>query len=191
MAGKIYEIVTVIDQSGSMSSISESTIRGFNSLLEEQKSRKEEIVFTTVVFNDRVRTVCDRVPISQVEPLDEKSYDPAGCTALLDAVGSAVMHIDSMHVGREEEYKTIVFIITDGYENASTYHTYDSVKKLIKDKEAEGWTFKYLGSEIDVKKEAAKMGIRANDAQEFDHTDEGMLCCCRIMNNSIDSCIDN
>jgi len=172
-----------------MAPLAGSTISGYNSLLGEQKTRKKDVLFSTVVFNDSITTVHDRVPVAEVPELTEKDYDPCGCTALLDAVGQTVMHIDSMHRSMPEGTvpTTMVFIITDGYENASRYHTYDSVKKMIRDRETGGWTFKYLGSEIDVRKEASRIGIGKDDAIEFDHSEEGMRLCC----NSISCCMDD
>ena len=67
--------------------------------------------------------------------LTEKDYEPRGCTALLDAVGSAIKHIGNVHkYARREDVpeKTIFVIITDGMENASHKYTYSRLQDMIK-----------------------------------------------------------
>ena len=96
-----------------------------------------------------------------------------GCTALLDAVGSAIRHIGNVHkYAREEDRpeKTLFVITTDGMENASRHYTYDQVRKLIAQKKERGWEFLFLGANIDAAREAARFGIREEYAANY-HAD--------------------
>lgn len=54
--------------------------------------------------------------------MTEKEYYARGCTALLDAIGKTINHAGNRHkyaLDSEVPSKTMVVIITDGYENAS------------------------------------------------------------------------
>jgi hypothetical protein len=41
------------------------------------------------MFNQESRVIHDRCDIGTVPPLTPQDYEPAGCTALLDAIGGA------------------------------------------------------------------------------------------------------
>jgi hypothetical protein len=117
------------------------------------------------------------VEIQKVEPMNDKQYYVRGCTALLDAVGSAIHHIGNVHkYAREEDVpeKTIMIITTDGMENASRLYTYDKVKRMIeRQKERYHWEFMFLGANIDAVKEAGRFGISASRAVRYEHDSVG------------------
>ena len=171
------ELLFVIDKSGSMSGLESDTIGGFNSTLNRQKDCKGEVIVSTVLFNGRSATIHDRVDIKQVQPMTQEDYVAEGNTAMLDAVGLSVEHILSVHAGMKKEdvpSKTIAVIITDGYENSSRNFTYESVKSLIDSLSKKGWEFMFLGANIDVAKEAGRMGIRRDNAMSYDCDSEGV-----------------
>ena len=70
-------------------------------------------------------------------------------TALLDAVGSTIQHIDHVHkvIGDDNIPEHTVFVITtDGLENASKEYSAEKVKKMIEEKqEKDHWEFLFLG----------------------------------------------
>ena len=129
------------------------------------------------LFDDRLEVLYDRVDIQKVEPMNDKQYYVRGCTALLDAVGSAIHHIGNVHkYAREEDLpeKTIFIITTDGMENASRQYTYDKVKRMIeRQKECYHWEFMFLGANIDALKEAGRFGINASRAVRYEHDSRG------------------
>ncbi len=160
-----------------MSGLESDTIGGFNSTLNRQKDCGEEVIVSTVLFNGRSATIHDRVDIKQVQPMTREDYVAEGNTAMLDAVGLSVEHILSVHAGMKKEdvpSKTIVVIITDGYENSSRNFTYESVKSLIDSLSKNGWEFIFLGANIDVAKEAGRMGIKYDNAMSYDCDSEGL-----------------
>ena len=103
--------------------------------------------------------------------MTRKEYYVRGCTALLDAVGGAIHHIGNVHkYAREEDRpeKTLFVITTDGMENASRKYTYDRLKAMIeRQKEKYGWEFIFLGANIDAAREAARFGIGADRAVNY------------------------
>ena len=88
----ITELVFIIDRSGSMSDLTSDTIGGFNSMISKQKKIDGECFVTTILFDDRLKTLHDRVPLLQIKPMNENDYCPYGCTALIDAIGYGVEH---------------------------------------------------------------------------------------------------
>lgn len=168
MKKNFTEIVFVLDESGSMSSLKSDTIGGFNSLIEKQKSEDGEAVVSAVLFSTESRVLLDRVPLGEVEELTDKDYCPCGGTALLDAVGGAVKHIGNIHkYARPEDVPehTLFVITTDGMENSSRRYSADKVKKLIsRQQEKYGWEFVFLGANIDAAETAASIGISRDSA---------------------------
>lgn len=160
------ELVFILDRSGSMYGLEQDTIGGFNSLLEKQKADSSEAYVTTVLFDNELRTLHDRLPLSEVKPMTEDDYYVGGSTALLDAVGSTIKHIARIHKYAHPDHKptkTLFVIITDGMENASREYTYDKVKALIShEQEKYGWEFLFLGANIDAASEGARFGIAAD-----------------------------
>lgn len=136
------ELVFILDRSGSMSGLEKDTIGGFNSMLEKQRKEPGEAVVSTVLFDNEIEVIHDRIAIEKVPNLTDKEYYVRGCTALLDAVGGAIHHIGNVHkYARKEDIpeKTLFIITTDGMENASSRYTYDKVRSMIERQERTIW----------------------------------------------------
>ena len=176
MKKDLTELVFVIDRSGSMGGLESDTIGGFNATLEAHRRAEGEAVVSTILFDNEVEVLHDRLNIANVKPITEKEYWVRGCTALLDAVGGAVTHISRVHGYLPEEVRpehTIMVITTDGLENASRKYTYEHVKQLITQKEKEGWDFLFLGANIDAAAEAGRIGISSDFAATYVADKEG------------------
>ncbi len=101
----LTELVFTLDRSGSMSGLQSDTIGGFNTMITKQKKGEGEVFVSTVLFDDVVEVLHDRVNISKVEPMNDNQYFVRGCTALLDAVGGAIHHIGNVQKYAREEDK--------------------------------------------------------------------------------------
>ena len=170
----LTELVFILDRSGSMAGLEEDTIGGFNAMIEKQKQEPGEALVSTVLFDSDRDVIHDRADIQKIQPLSRDTYYVRGCTALLDAVGSAIHHIGNIHkYAREEDRpeKTLFVITTDGLENASRKYSYRELKRMIeRQKEKYGWEFLFLGANIDAAKEAARFGISEDRAANY-HAD--------------------
>ena len=173
----LTELVFILDRSGSMGGLEQDTIGGFNSMLEKQKKAQGDATVTTVLFDNRVELLHDRIPIAGVRPITEKDYYVRGATALLDAIGTTVQKIASVQKYMAEEYRAekVIFVITtDGMENASREYDYAKVKKLIEHQQSKyGWEFLFLGANMDAVSEAARFGIHADRAATFVNDSSG------------------
>ena len=177
MKKNLTELVFILDRSGSMAGLEGDTIGGFNAMIEKQKAQPGEVLVSTVLFDNEREVIHDRVNIQKIRPMTRKEYYVRGCTALLDAVGSAIHHIGNVHkYAREEDRpeKTLFVITTDGMENASHTYSYDRVKTMIEgQKEKYGWEFLFLGANIDAAKEAARFGISEDRAANYHADSQG------------------
>ena len=169
------ELVFILDRSGSMSGLEKDTIGGFNSMLEKQRREPGDAVISTVLFDNEIEVVHDRVAIADVTKLTDKEYFVRGSTALLDAVGWTVHHIGNVHKYAHKEAipeRTLFIITTDGMENSSYRYSYDKICHMIKHKkECYGWEFLFLGANIDAAEEAGRFGIDDSMSANY-HSDE-------------------
>ena len=169
------ELVMILDKSGSMHGLEADTIGGFNAMIEKEKKLGIDVRVTTVLFNDKMDRLYEHREIRSVRPLTERTYETGGTTALLDAVGDTILHMEQSGAADRQGTKVIVVIITDGMENASTEFTKAKVKELISDKqEKAGWDFIYLGANIDAAAEADAIGVRKANAVTYKNTSSGV-----------------
>ena len=153
-----------------MSGLESDTIGGFNAMIRKQKQQDETAYVTTVLFDSKSETLHDRVNLADMPEMTDREYVVGGCTALLDAIGETVRHIEDIHKYiRPEDVpaKTMFVITTDGMENASRTYTIEKVKKIVEAKRKAGWEFLFLGANIDAISTARSFGIQEEHAVKF------------------------
>ena len=192
MKKNLTELVFILDRSGSMAGLEADTIGGFNAMLQKQRTEPGEAYISTVLFDNTSEVIHDRVSLNKIKGLTEKEYCVRGCTALLDALGSAIHHIGNVHkYAREEDRpeKTLFVITTDGMENASRMYDYEKVRRMIeRQKEKYGWEFLFLGANIDAAAEAKRFGISADRAATYRCDQEGTALNYEVINEAV-SCV--
>ena len=174
MKNNITELVFILDRSGSMAGLEGDTIGGFNAMIEKQKKLDGECFVTTILFDNASEFLHDRVRLEDIPKMTENDYTVRGCTALIDALGGAIEHIEKIHkYARKDDIpsQTMFVITTDGMENASRRFASRQVKKMIEQKkEKNGWEFLFIGANIDAVETAANYGISADRAVNY-HAD--------------------
>lgn len=171
-------IAVVLDRSGSMATVLDDTIGGFNAFLEEQKkSREGQVLFTLVQFDDQYEIPVNGRLISDVPPLTKETYVPRGWTALYDAIGRTIDDVGSKlraMPDSERPGKVVIMIQTDGHENRSRDYTRARVAEMIKhQKEKYDWDFVFIGASELAVKDAVAIGVSHDWAAQYSATPEG------------------
>lgn len=163
------EIACIIDRSGSMASIKDDAIGGFNTFLEEQKKLNGTASMTLVLFDDQYEMIYDNIDLEKVENLTDKTFQPRGYTALLDAIGKTINNLEERLSKQEFEFppKVIICILTDGAENRSKEFNNEQIKELIENKRKQRWEFIFLAANQDAFSTAARYGISQNMTMNF------------------------
>lgn len=171
MRTDLTDITILLDRSGSMSSIRADTIGGFNSFVKTQREVPGEALLTLIQFDNEYEVNYEAVKLAEVKDLTNLTYVPRGTTALLDAMGKAIVQTGKrLEVMREEDRpgKVIFVTITDGYENASKEYTKTVVAALTKaQREVFSWNFIFIGANMDSFEEAQSMGYAAGNVVNF------------------------
>jgi len=150
----------VLDKSGSMDSIREATISGFNEFKNDQAREDGSAFFTLTLFDTRFHTVAEAVPLSEVYDLTPERYVPGGMTALYDAVAHT-MRITDEFVAKNHPKQVLFVIMTDGLENASKEVRRDQLFEMISERqEKAGYEFIYLGANQDSYAVGDSIGLR-------------------------------
>lgn len=168
-------VSVLLDRSGSMNSIADDTIGGFNTFLAEQRKVTGDCRITLVQFDghDPQEIVADAVPVAEMIDLTDQTYQPRSNTPLLDATGMLIERLDRRAASDPDEYQ-LVAIITDGHENASREFTRAEIARMIGERDDAGWTFVFLGANIDSFAEAQSMGMRGGQSGDWEHNADGI-----------------
>lgn len=169
----------VLDETGSMNSCWEPTISAFNDYLGSQKTAPGVCRVTMSMFSDKsswnrkdagdkIRTIYSNTPVADVTPLSTSNYRPDGGTNLYDAIGTAIRRTEAQLAGQDTVPNVLMVIITDGEENCSKEFNVQGIKDLVKSKEAEGWTFVYLGANQDAWKVGQSFGLSKGQTKSYD-----------------------
>ncbi|MEA2204729.1 MAG: hypothetical protein QOE77_1505 [Blastocatellia bacterium] len=165
-------IAVLLDRSGSMGSVKDETISGFNDFLKEQKAAGDNASFTLVQFDsESTDVVHEAKPVRAVPDLNQATYQPRGSTPLLDALGQTINSTGRTLAAIPETNrpdKVVFVVITDGEENASHKFTKKQVKQMIDHQtEKYDWQFVYLGANQDAFAEAGAVGISMAKAANY------------------------
>ena len=166
----VLHVAFVLDKSGSMGSIEEAVVSGYNDYLGELRAQGGETLYSLTTFDTTFNHVCVGEPLDRVPELDHRLYRPDGMTALYDAIAHTVLETDRRldAAGRGDE-KVLVVVMTDGLENSSTDYDAAGIAELVREyDERPNWTFVYLGAGhaniSDAQHAAAGMGYRDANA---------------------------
>lgn len=171
MKENLTDINVVLDRSGSMSNVADSTITGYNEFIKGQKAMDGEAYVTLAQFDNHYDVVYAGKNIQEVPELTSETFQPRGMTALLDAIGKTIVDTGVRLSNLSEENrpsKVIFLILTDGGENASKEFTNSQVSTLIKQQtETYSWEFVFVGANQDAISVGTSMGINAANSMTY------------------------
>ena len=168
----LTHISIILDRTGSMDSIREDTIGGFNTFLKEQQALPDKATLSLIQFDsqDPYEIIHHFEPIKDVPPLTAETYVPRASTPLLDAIGRGINDLESglaKKIGERKPTDVVMVIITDGMENSSREFSKNQIVKMIQAKQKEGWQFIFLSADLDAIQEAGEYGMHAHSTMAF------------------------
>ena len=116
------------------------------------------------------------VSASDFEDMSKK-YIPRYQTALRDALGDSLNYFISKQRSKYNYDDVIVYVFTDGFENASINVNYmgDKLKHLIEESEkVHDIKVLYVGSNQDSILNAGKLGVSSGRAMDYNESTEGV-----------------
>jgi len=185
-AKKLYNLF-VLDRSGSMMGLRQSTIESVNGQIESLRSdaKKNEnvsILCSLLLFDSRgddsFHFCYVNTPVGDVKNITEADYLPNGGTPLRDAIGVGIQRLQRElgdSIGHDD-VNILVTIFTDGAENSSTQFSHDQISKMIKHLSSDKkWTFSFIGSGgiAEVQAYSTSLNICASNTMAYDGTKAG------------------
>lgn len=154
MKSNYTHISTCLDRSGSMASIKNDTINGYNHFITAQRALPGDCTASLIQFDSQgIDTVYNAVPVAGVVSLNEHTFQPRGGTPLYDAIAHTVQATGKFLKDLPEAQrpaKVVCLIITDGEENSSREFNQVRVFEMIKhQREAYKWEFVFIGANQD------------------------------------------
>lgn len=190
-------VALVLDASGSMQSLRESTVSTMKEFFNSLKSPEDKTVVDLWQFDELVEHVIDGKDIEQGASEAIENYHIGGCTALYDAICIGIDELGRKFAAMKEEERpdAVVFaILTDGFENSSTKFNIREVKERIAHQtEKYSWTFRFLAANQDAVLAGREFGLAADACMDFDATAHGVaeswscvrdLCCGLVRENA-------
>ena len=183
-------LILILDASGSMSSIQDDIKGSFNEFLRKQRAEPGKTVFDLFQFNDEIKRPVKSTDLATFHDDLMSKYDCSGCTALNDAVCTAIDTVGHEFAERPEDERpehVLCVIITDGLENASREHTSKDVKERIEhQKTVYNWQFEFLAADQDAFAAGESLGIDHDSCMEFSYDFAGVEMLCSRMNLCMD-----
>ena len=140
-------VAILLDETGSMAGQEKRVVTGINEYINQLGSQLDGAPCKAALnlFDSERWREYFRGDLSDFPQMKLKDYRPGARTPLYDAIAKTI----SMVEADAGDSKVLVIIDTDGMENASVEVTRDTIFKQIKDKEDEGWTFVFLGANME------------------------------------------
>lgn len=161
-----HRIHMLLDRSGSMEAHRRQTIAAVNGYIASLRADglAGDTTFSLTTFDsESIETVRQGERGSSVRDLKAEEFVPRAATPLYDAVG----HVIGIEARNPVAGRKAIVIVTDGAENGSRRLGAEDVRRLVSERERQGWTFIFLGANQDAGQEAAKVGVPAQRAISY------------------------
>jgi len=170
-AEKGFELVIILDRSGSMSGKEKGMIEGHFRLM-QTLAQKKNISITTILFDEEITFIHDA---KEPKLVNKMNYRTGGSTSCYDALGAAINRVNQRKTDPDYKYREAdvgYIYITDGEENSSTKFNQEEVKNLVS-KELQ--TLEYGKRDfivmgelfLEIEKIAESIGVNKRNAQAF------------------------
>jgi len=179
-------LVLLLDRSGSMASVRQDVIGGWNEYLRIQQSLPGKATLTQIQFDTQnaFEVIHHFKALAEVPPLNEQTYSPRGGTPLLDALGKAITStaLDIASASPDTRPDKVLFVcMTDGQENSSSQFNKAEVTQLIERMQGGGWQFVFLSSDLKAVNDAAQLGFKKDSTIQFADSGVGVIKSMNLM----------
>ena len=186
----------ILDKSGSMSSVRDTTISSFNEQVQTIRALNKQFLdqkyfLSLISFNHNIDEVYMDVSADQAKEITLEDYRPEGNTALLDAMGYGISRLEDKlrpEMNNSEKIVTaVVVIMTDGEENSShEWKENGKIKKLIERlNKDDRWTISYVGANQDAILNSREYGIYAANTVNYKSTTRGTAAVSDALSNTM------
>ncbi len=153
-------VYILLDRSGSMATLWNEAIGSINGYVENLKmSDKVHLAVFDSVSHDVIRDG----KVKDWEDVNAEEIQPRGGTPLYDSCGKIMAQAEE-----DNAKKTVLVVMTDGYENASKEHTQASIKAKVKSFEDKNWEVLFLGANFDaVESVSGSVGVMASKSMNI------------------------
>ncbi len=171
----LADITVILDRSGSMESMVEHVVSGFNEFVKLQRDAN----ISLAQFDHEYTLVYDQIPVSRVPSMTRSTFQPRGMTALNDALGHTIDNVgkrlsELSEANRPE--KVVILVITDGYENYSSDYSRERVAEMIKHQRNKyNWEFVFIGANQDAILTGNGYNIPAQSSLTYNQTARGTV----------------
>lgn len=177
----------LLDSSGSMSSVEDVVISGFNEQLKATREAAKKAKITNLEFisffgaeykeHPTEINKLVRGPSGSDKGDNNVGYSSdLGMTALWESAAKLVWKLEALERANPNCRVTMT-IFTDGYENASSFEWRDGskIKEYFKEKTKQGWVINMIGAGTDqeVKKMSGSVGISASNTMSYTAGSQG------------------
>lgn len=158
-----FHLSALLDRSGSMASIIDDMIGGFNNYIAGLRHQTAHATCTLAQFDNVYELLFHRVPLSDLPPRTRENYTPRDMTALYDAMARIIDDTGTTLAAlpeHERPERVLMITVSDGLENASRQFGAADVRRRVEhQRNVYQWEFVFLGANQDAVLSAADLGI--------------------------------
>jgi Mg-chelatase subunit ChlD len=173
---KGMDVFMLLDRTGSMAGLWEEAVSSVNAYVKEMgkdgaDDRVSLAVFDAYETGMQFNVLRNAVPIADWKELATDEVLPRGMTPLLDALVRIITRAEEVN-----NEKTVIVVMTDGYENASREITLQAAKAAIERVTERGWQVNFLGADFDGIAQARGLGVAQGRSINFKrgHAEDAM-----------------
>lgn len=153
-------VYILLDRSGSMSTQWTEAIGSINGYV-EKLSKTTNVHFA--MFDNISHDVIRECKAKDWTYVSDKEFLPRGGTPLYDSCGKIMAEAE-----KANSKKTMLVVMTDGFENASKEFTQESIKAKVKSWENKKWEVIFLGANFDaVESVSGSIGVPLNKTLNY------------------------
>lgn len=182
----LSELIVLLDRSGSMASIRDDMIGGFNHLMADRRKDPTRVLVSLYQFNTEYEAVYSARPVTEVPSLE---LNPRGGTALYDAMVRTIDGVGFRLATLPEDRRpgaVVIMVITDGQENASRINSAERVREKVRhQQEKYNWKFLYLGADASTFLDANTIGIAGHCMGQYTANAQGAQALFSASSNAI------